>query len=146
MEFICADRQQSLQRLNEALSRKYQSLADYIVHAGPYVAPGRESLFEAIRSIVADDHRMADKLADQIEDFEGVPNPRFCQPDYASLNYLSLDYLAGLLIEELEQQIKLYDAHQDPADHEVIRRMFESLSISTHRQLETLKTLIQQIA
>jgi bacterioferritin (cytochrome b1) len=103
------DKDRILTALNAAFSAKYYSLAQYVLDASPYVRPNEEHLLREIRLVAACDRRLADQLALAIEQLEGVPQLTVIDSAVASLNYLSLQYLADVLLQGLEKQLDLFD-------------------------------------
>lgn len=103
------DSEQILPALNDAFNALYHSLARYILDAGPYVRPGDEALPREMRAIAAADARLADRLAEAIERMEGVPQLTTMDPATASLNYLALDYLAGVLADRLARELSRFE-------------------------------------
>lgn len=125
--------------LNSAFSRKYHSLARYIIDARPYVPAGMEGLTAAINDAAAEDQRFADRLAETIETYEGVPQLAIFDPEVASLNYLALDYLAGVLRQSLEKQLAEYEQSQAlTAGFPKAKEVFDALVETTRAQIERL--------
>lgn len=106
------EREQAVDILNQAFTDRYQSVAQYILDAQPYVGPEDAALLENIRAIAEFDRREAERLADLIESLEGIPQ---CLVPYghdiAEMNYLALPFLAGILAGKLEQQANQYQAN-----------------------------------
>lgn len=103
------DKDKILQALNAAFSAKYYSLAQYALDASPYVRPGEDKLLYEIKLVAACDRRLADQLALAIEELEGVPQLTVTDASLAALNYLSLQYISGMLLKGLEKQQALFD-------------------------------------
>ncbi len=103
------DKDRILTALNAAFSAKYYSLAQYVLDASPYVRPGEEKLLREIRLVATCDRRLADQLAQVIEQLEGVPQLTVIDSSVAYLNYLSLQYLSGVLLQGLQKQQILFD-------------------------------------
>lgn len=129
-----------LNALNVAFSRKYHSMAHYILEAKPFVPAGREGALRAVEAIAATDHRFADRVAGVIETLEGVPQLAIFNPEIASLNYLDLNYLLTVLVGELEAQLALFEQAQPFAESSPAARMlFAELVDSTRGQIEGLR-------
>jgi bacterioferritin (cytochrome b1) len=103
------DKDRILTTLNAAFSAKYYSLAQYALDASPYVRPGEENLLREIKLVAACDRRLADQLSQVIEDLEGVPQLSVIDSSLAHLNYLSLQYISGVLLQGLRKQQVLFD-------------------------------------
>ena len=95
--------------LTRAFVHRYHSLAQYILDAGPYVRADDEPLLRRIREIAAYDHAAAERLADVIEELDGIPQAPPYQHEFAELNYLSLTYLKDFLREQLAEQLADYE-------------------------------------
>ncbi len=131
---------QLLDALNNAFSRKYHSLAQYVLDANPYVPAGRESALEALRAVAAEDQQFADRFAGVIGELEGVAQLAIFNPDVASLNYLSIDYLLVYLVKDLQGQ--LADTQRATAltgECEPARQAFAALAEATQNQLARLQ-------
>lgn len=139
---IMTDKQEVLDALNQAFSQKYLSLAHYILEAQPYVREGEEPLLSALAVTAAEDKRLADRLAEIIQELEGIPQIATYSPDVANLNYLALGYLAGLLIQTLEEQLVHYQQSLELArETKPAWEAFEELCRVTGGQLERLRAL-----
>jgi bacterioferritin (cytochrome b1) len=135
-------RQSILDALNQAFAKKYNSLAQYILDAEPYVEPGGEAALAQIRGIAASDRAMADRLAEVIERLEGIPQVGTYDPLVADLNYLALDYLTGVLAGDLERQVIEYETGLSASRSEPgAQALFETLCGATREQIEKLHSL-----
>jgi hypothetical protein len=91
--------------LNRLLAMVGRSFPQYLQYARPYIPPGRESLFEAIEAIVADQNVMVERISRQLSDAQ-VP-PRFGEfpMEYTDLHDLDIDFLVGAAANYQEQDI-----------------------------------------
>ncbi len=103
------EREQLIDALNEAFTRKLNSAARYVLEAEPFVRPGREDLLEALRGLAESDRRIAERLATTIERLEGIPQPGINAPESAGWHYLDLDYLAEKVIGSIEGRIGVFE-------------------------------------
>jgi len=101
-------REQAIEMLNEAFSRRYNSIAQYLLDARPHVRQGEEPLLHCIKEIAAADRAAADHLAETIEALDGIPQVVPYPHDVAELNYLSLAYLREALMRTLRDEIAAY--------------------------------------
>ena len=132
--------QQLFAALNNAFSRKYNSLAQYLIDARPYIAPGQEPAFATIMETAAEDLKFADRSAAVIEQLEGVPQLAIFNPEIASLNYLALDYLVSYMRQDLEGQLAEYESALPlAAEVPTASQFLQDLIAATRRQLERLK-------
>jgi hypothetical protein len=126
--------------LNAAFSHKYHSMAQYILEAKPYVRSNDGAGMQEIESIAAEDRALADHLADVIERLDGIPQIGLFDPQVANLNYLSLDYLLGVLIRSLEDQLAQYEASLTQAQAvPLASQTLEELCAATRGRLERLR-------
>lgn len=134
------NREQVLEALNQAFSRKYHSMAQYILDAHPYVPAGREASLREIEAIAASDRIQADRLAEIIEQLEAIPQVATFHQDVANLNYLSLDYLQKYLVQTMEKQLAGDEQSQKLCEETTIaKEIFGELTTTTRGQLERLK-------
>ena len=139
MTMICP---QLMDALNAAFSRKYNSLARYILDAGPYVPAGMEAARGLIEEIAAADQQFAETLANTIEQAEGVPQVAIYKPEVANLNYLALDYLLKVLLEELRGQLADYERFLPLAEEaSPAHELFASLAEATRAQIERIERI-----
>lgn len=101
-------REQTIDVLNEAFSRRYNSVAQYLLDARPHVTQGEESLLHCIEEIAAADRAQADHLAEIIEALDGIPQVVPYPHEVAELNYLSLAYLREALMGSIRDEIAAY--------------------------------------
>lgn len=99
-----------LDALNRIFMERYHSLAEYIVEASPFVAPGHERILERVKTIAAFDRAESERLASVIESLGAVPHVGPYPRRLAELNYLSIQYLRQYLCEQLLRQIDDYTA------------------------------------
>ena len=136
------ERQEIIEALNKAFSFKYHSMAGYIEQADPYVAPGREAALELVLTIAAEDRVETDRLARRMESLEGIPQAGSPGLDSASVNYLSIDYLLGVLMKNLECQMAFYESRRDRFS-EPVRSDFDRLAITTWHHIEQIHMLME---
>lgn len=135
-----ADREQLLEALNAAFADKFQSMARYILDADPYARPEDAGLLREIGAMADEDQRQADRLAQLIERMEGIPQVGVYDPNVANLNFLALDYLAGVLAGIYEKQLARYEQSRAAcAEEPRARAIFEELCDSTRARLERLR-------
>ncbi len=136
------NKQELILFLNQAFSRKYNSLADYILSAQPYIKDGQETLLREIQNIAQEDAQARDELAQALEDLNAVPRITAHPHSVSDLAYLSLDYLGTVLAKDLEQQFKEYDSARQACAEEPGKGYFEGLCGLSRKQLERLQALI----
>jgi rubrerythrin len=103
------NREELVRRLNFLLSREYNSLIHYIHDANPYVPEEKRPAFRLLEEMIADEQRHAEQLGNLIIQLEGIPQPAPYDVSIADINYLSLDYLARMMIKEKEELVAEYE-------------------------------------
>lgn len=137
-----SDRQAAIEALNQAFSYKYHSLAGYIEQADPYVADGQEAALACVKSIAAEDRQETDRLARRLEELEGIPQAGAAEQEAASVNYLAIDYLLGVLLKSLERQLAFYES-QSGRFGEPVQGDFDRLTASTRHHTEQIGALMK---
>ena len=92
--------------LNRLLANQCFSLVDYLSEAPPWTRSGNEPLVEGIRGIVHDHEHYAQRLAEAIDDRDGLVDSGSFPITFMSLNDLALDYLLARLIENQQRDIQ----------------------------------------
>jgi hypothetical protein len=85
--------------LNRLLALEEFSLANYLLYAPPWRAPGEEPLVELVRRIAAEQQAAAERIGDLLVSRYGFIEPSQFPAQFAAYNDLSLDYLLLRLIE-----------------------------------------------
>ena len=134
-----ASREEILAILNCAFADRFHSMAAYILESGAYASGNDEALRRTIAKIAEYDRETAQRIADTIEDLEGIPQAPAYRHIFAEMNYLSLDYLKTTLREELTRQRETYE-RQLPQIHNcaAARNILFSLSQALRDQIASL--------
>jgi bacterioferritin (cytochrome b1) len=103
------DRDELVEKLNALLGREYNSLIRYIRDANPYVPQERASALPLLDRIIAGEGRHAEQLGNLIIQLDGIPQPAPYDVSIADINYLSLDYLADMMINEKHDLVQQYE-------------------------------------
>ena len=91
--------------LNRLLAIEYRSLPIYLMDGSPWVPRGAVPAAETLRLMVADQQAMAGRIAEQVlERYERVDYGKFPMW-FTGVNDCSLEYLIGVIIEELKKDI-----------------------------------------
>ncbi|MCE5229360.1 hypothetical protein LLG95_07160 [bacterium] len=134
------ERAELLDALNIAFAQKYHSMAQYVLDAEPYIKAGQERLLPVIGDLAAMDHEAMRLLAEAIESREGIAQPGVMDPQFSTLNYLDLDYLANALYETLERQKSYYEGmRQRFGSDPDAQSVFAMLCSTTTEQLSRLR-------
>ena len=99
-----------VRRLGELFTRCYISAATYVADAGAYEVPDDAPLLERIRAIQARDREHARLLASVLRMADHVPEPGVFPYWHRDLNYLTVPYLAGFVVESLATDLARIDA------------------------------------
>jgi bacterioferritin (cytochrome b1) len=101
-------RETAIRALNNAFVQRFHSLAQYILDSGIYVTEGDARFLEQLRGIAAYDLTEAGRIAEVIEQLDGIPQVTPYDHGVAELNYLSSSYLRTVLIDALSAQCARY--------------------------------------
>ena len=104
-----ATREEILNILNRAFADRFHSLAEYILEAGPYIRDEDAALCRAIQRMAEYDRTVAERLADVIEELDGIPQVPAYKHAFTEMNYLSLHFLKNVLREELCKHLAAYE-------------------------------------
>jgi hypothetical protein len=93
--------------LGQILRALCRSLPMYLEDARPWIAGNDEPLRTALGRLVADQRRLARRVADAILRRGGQPAPGPFPLEFSGLNDVSLSYLAGQVRDRLRSDIDL---------------------------------------
>lgn len=113
---------ENVDTLNRLLQIVNRSLPMYLADADPWVADPEEPAAVGLRNIVADQRKLAERIADEILDRREQPNPGEFPMAYTDLNDVSLDYLLGELAHRQRRDIAaiehcVQELNGDPRAH-----------------------------
>ena len=131
--------------LNRLLAIVGRSFPQYLQYSRPYVPPGRESQTEALKSLVADQNGMVERLSQMIS--ESQVSPRFGEfpMEYTDLHDLDIDYLMKLAVKYQEQDITSITAIAEQLQlAPAAQSLAEEALGMTKGHLDTLRELIPQ--
>ncbi len=95
-------------RLNTLFSRSYYSAAGYVFESQPYLVDTDLPVMNRLADVREDDRQHALLLAGLTEMYDLVPEPGAFPYWHRDLNYLTAPYMAGFVVESLEDDIALY--------------------------------------
>ena len=96
-------------RLNELLTRSVYSPVSYFFDADPYVVEADRSLIQRLDAMRGQDDRHALMLAGVVEALGEVPEVGAFPLWYRDLNYLSVPWLAQVVLDQLTEDIERID-------------------------------------
>jgi hypothetical protein len=96
--------------LNQLLQLLCRGLSAYAVEVNPWMRPGRESLLRALANLADDRRLFAARTAQAILDRGGHPHNGSFPLEYTGLNDVSIEYLAGELIDSLQVDVEILEA------------------------------------
>lgn len=99
-----------LERLNQLFSRAYNSVAAYMLESEPYVVPADRELLALFKGVADEDARYARAYAGLLDARDRMPQAGAYALWYRDLNYLGVPYLATILIDVLQEDVRLLDA------------------------------------
>lgn len=84
-------------------------MVQYVWEANPYIRPIEKPAMEVLETVISEERRHARQIGQLITLLEGIPNPGRFGFGIADINYLALDYLIGLIVQDKEKITALYD-------------------------------------
>ena len=131
--------------LQRAFHRECCSLAQYLDECWPWSNRGGRAAQELARSIITDERRWAEHLAELIELRGGVPVPGAYPLQFTNwnLHFLALDYLLRRLADYIEKDLPALERDlAAAADDPPIRRLVEQMLERKRGQVESLRKLV----
>jgi hypothetical protein len=126
---MTADRLPILERV---FHRQCCSLAQYVGDSWPWTHSADLQAEELVRSIMADERRWAQQLAELIDARGGVPRPGSYPAEFTdhNLHYLALDFMLLKLAEWIQREVAALEPDRtavadDPAIHCLLEQMIE---------------------
>jgi bacterioferritin (cytochrome b1) len=136
------DRDELVEQLNALLSKEYNSLIRYIRDANPYVPQERASALPLLDQIIAGERRHAEQLGNLIIQLDGIPQPAPYDISIADINYLSLDYLAEMMLNEKQGLVQEYERLiAQTTDFADVRDALKRILAEEREHLDGLKKL-----
>lgn len=96
--------------LNQLLHLLSRGLSAYVVEINPWMQPGDESLRASLFNLADDRRLFASRTIHAISDNAGDPDPGPFPLEYTGLNDVSIEYLAGELVDSLSIDIEILEA------------------------------------
>ena len=132
------DREQAVRVVNDALSREYNSVSDYVLHSSPFATTADDAALKAFEEIREKQAATASWLTTRLrEDLGAGPTLRAFEYWKRDLNYLSVPYLVrfavghyGAMAAEYEATAKAEAA--DPALKGIFGRL--AAEMAAHRK------------
>ncbi len=92
--------------LNSFYNLNYNSLSSYIIQACPFIPEGKELVFNTIENIARKQKEFSVRIVEQME-ADDMLVTSFAYPiTMSELNYLSIEYLHQVLLNELKAELK----------------------------------------
>ena len=140
--------ERAFQALNRLLSHKTDSLFAFVLEASPYVTEADAERLQCVQRLAQEHQEQAQALTRLILEMDGVPNPLGHDIGVADMNYLSLRFLTGPLIEYQEHVLSEEREALGPLAHlapraafPAARRLVEEIIEADEHGLEKLKSL-----
>ena len=131
--------------LQRAFHRECCSLAQYLGECWPWTDRGDRAAQELVRSIIADERRWAEQLAELIEQRGSVPVSGTYPLQFTNwnLHYLALDHLLRRLADYLDKELTAVERDlAAAADDATARKILEQMLERKRGQVETLRKLV----
>jgi len=137
-------KQATIDALNQLLAIHYRSLPMYLTEAVPWTHNGDERATAAVDDIVTSHHAIVVRLADEIQNRNGVVDPGDYPAEYTDLHFLSLDYLLIEILASLDINIQAIQECARQLEDDRVGKALAEESLGTargHRQ--TIDELLQ---
>ena len=123
------EREDALRMLNDALSREYNSVSEYVLNSSPWTTPDDAAALKAFQEIRERQQQTARWLTTRMrEDFGAGPTIRAFEHWKLDLNYLSVPYLSRFVAEHFEKVAAEYDGVlKDVAGDKVLTAIYARL-------------------
>ncbi len=132
------DREQAVRVVNDALSREYNSVSDYVLHSSPFATAADDVALKAFEEIREKQAATASWLTTRLrEDFGAGPTLRAFEYWKRDLNYLSVPYLVRFAVGHFTSMAAEYDAlAKSEAGDPALRAIFTRLAteMAAHRK------------
>ena len=105
------ERQKAIRLVNDALSREYNSVSEYVLHSSPYTVPEDAAALKAFQEVRDKQAATASWLTIRLrEDLGAGPTLRAFEYWDRDLNYLSIPYLVRFAVEHFHKVTAEYDS------------------------------------
>jgi hypothetical protein len=91
--------------LNRLLALHCRSLPTYLSYAAPWLHRGNEGAAATLKSVVADQQQISDRIGEAIVDNEGVVDYGEFPMDFTSYHDVSFDFLLDKLIDRQQAMV-----------------------------------------
>ena len=140
--------EKAIKYLNGVLSCKLQSLASYIFDATPYIIERDFQLWDKLKEIAKRGEEVSRDVAQAIRDLEAPPTPGMRDVSIADINYLSLAYLAPMILKSMQHDLEFLRSglpllEDHPSAKELIERLIEEDEADC-QEVETLASEVQR--
>ena len=95
--------------LDEVFTRTYVSAATYLFEAQPFEVAGDAPLLELLAALKDQDRDHATLVANLLRAYGEVPEPGVFPYWHRDLNYLTVPFMAGFVVESLETDLAVLD-------------------------------------
>ena len=129
------DRDRAVRMVNDALSREYNSVAEYVLHSSPYTTPEDAPALKVFEEIRDRQAATASWLTTRLrEDFGAGPTLRAFEYWNVDLNYLSVPYLVRFAFEHYGKAVAgfeeaLKEIGDDPALKPIFLRLRDEAKV-----------------
>lgn len=105
------ERDKAVRLVNDALSREYNSVSEYVLHSSPYTVPEDAAALKAFEEIRDRQAATASWLTTRLrEDLGAGPTLRAFEYWDRDLNYLSIPYLVRFAVDHFRKTTGEYEA------------------------------------
>ena len=100
----------TVQALNRLLALHGGSLPLYLASAPPHLAPCDLKGWEVVEQIIEDQRQMMDKIADLVEESDGVPNRGEFPAEFTGMHDLSMGFMLRNMLSRQHNEIQQIEA------------------------------------
>ena len=131
------------QGLDEVFTRAYYSAAGYVFESRPFGSDPDTPLLDHLATMRTEDQRHATLIANLIDMYDEVPEPGVFPYWHRDLNYLTVAYMTGFVVEALQEDLQRIDAAMAvfPEGYRYARTTLRTIRIDKQKQLQELMPL-----
>jgi hypothetical protein len=129
--------------LNRLLAIEYRSLPNYLQHKGSWAQASDARAKDVFHDIVHSQAEISERIAQEVTERGGTPEPGGFPMEYTDLHFLSVDYLVTQLVDSQKKAIAAIQQCRDASGLDVAARaMVEEALGAEKAHLEALEELV----
>ena len=133
--------------LQRIFHRQCRSFGQYLAECWPWTHRVDREAQDLVRSIITDERRWAERLAELITERGGVPQPGNYPTEFTDSHFLALDFMLRRLVEEIGRDIAILQSdHAVVQEDATLRSFLEQMVERKKGQVEALRKLVASLA